>query len=158
LLRAGNSPRLLHIHLGSRIEHTSHDAELAGMLLGMHLINTEKQGNTTFALGVDSQTAIKAFNSMIRPGHHLAEESIRIAMLNKQKNRNAYRLTLRWTAGHEGLEGNELADKEAKRAAEGLTTDKALLPSYFRKPLLINSAAVKIPNEKCVDTTPRGGS
>jgi len=41
------------------------------------------------------------------------------------------------------LEGNELADKEAKRASEGLTTDKPLLPSYLHKSLLINSAAVK---------------
>jgi len=45
--------------------------------------------------------------------------------------------------GHEGLKGNKLADKEAKRAAEGLTTDKPLLPSYLRKPLLINLAAIK---------------
>ena len=41
------------------------------------------------------------------------------------------------------MEGNELADKEAKRASEGLTTDKPLLPSYLCKSLLINSAAVK---------------
>ena len=41
------------------------------------------------------------------------------------------------------MEGNELADKEVKRASEGLTTDKPLLPSYLHKPLLINSAAIK---------------
>ena len=145
LLRAGNAPRVLHIHLGPESEHTVHEAELAGMLLGMHLISMEKRGNTTFALGVDNQAAIRAFNStMRRPGHHLAREIIRIAnMLSKQNTRNAYKLTLHWTAGHEGLEGNELADKEAKRAAEGLTTDKPLLPPYLRKPLLINPAAVK---------------
>ena len=64
-------------------------------------------------------------------------------MLSKHKNRNAYKVTLRWTAGHEGLKGNKLADKEVKRPAEGLTTDKPLLPSYLCKPLLINPAAVK---------------
>ena len=64
-------------------------------------------------------------------------------MLSKRKNRNTYKLMLRWTVGHKGLKGNELADKEAKRAAEGLTTDKPLLPSYLRKPLLINPAAIK---------------
>jgi len=122
-----------------------HEAELTGILLGMHLISTEKQGNTTFAIRMDNQAAIRAFSSTMRkPGHHLARETVRIAnRLNKQKSRNAYKLTIRWTAGHEGLEGNKLADKEAKRASEGLTTDKPLLPSYLRKSLLINSAAVK---------------
>jgi len=145
LLRTGNSPQVLHIHLGPESEHTVHEAELAGMLLGMHLISTEKQGNTTFAIGVDNQAAIRAFNSsMRRPGHHLAREIVRMAnMLSKQKNRNAFKLTIRWTAGHEGLKGNEMADKEAKRAAEGLTTDKPLLPPYLCKPLLINPAAIK---------------
>jgi len=145
LLRTGNAPRTLHIHLSPKTKHTVHKAELAGMLLGMHLISTKKRGNTTFVLGVDNQAALRAFNStMRRPSHHLAREVIRIAnMLSKQKNRNAYKLTLRWTAGHEGLEGNELADIEAKRAVEGLTTDKPLLPSYLCKHLLINPAAVK---------------
>jgi len=64
-------------------------------------------------------------------------------MLNKQKSRNAYKLTIHWMVGNEGLEGNELADKEVKRASEGLTTDKPLLFSYLCKPLLINSAAIK---------------
>jgi len=73
LLRAGNSLQVLHIHLGPESEHTVHEAELAGMLLGMHLISTKKQGNTTFAIGVDNQAAIRAFDSMMRrPGHHLA--------------------------------------------------------------------------------------
>jgi len=81
---------------------------------------------------------------MRRPSHHLARETVWIAnMLNKQKSRNTYRLTIWWTVGHEGLEGNELADKEVKRALEGLTTDKPLLPFYLCKPLLINLAATK---------------
>ena len=69
LLRAGNPPCVLHIHIGPEKEHTVHEAELAGMLLGMHLISTESQGNTTFTIRVDNQVAIKAFDStMRRPG------------------------------------------------------------------------------------------
>jgi len=38
---------------GPESEHTMHKAELVGILLGMQLISTEKNGSTTFALGVD---------------------------------------------------------------------------------------------------------
>ncbi len=46
-------------------------------------------------------------------------------------------------AGHKGLEGNELADREAKEAAKGHTSDSKILPPYLRKPLLMNSTAIK---------------
>ena len=61
----------------------------------------------------------------------------------KKKGRCKLKLTLRWTAGHESIGGNELADREAKMAAEGLSSDKYLLPLYVRKPLPINPAAIK---------------
>jgi len=85
LLRAGNSLHLLHIHLGPKSEHTVYEVELAGILLGMHLISTEKQGNTTFAIRVDNQAVIRAFSSMIRrPSHHLARETVQIAQHAEQ--------------------------------------------------------------------------
>ena len=63
LLREGRPTRALHFHLGPEGKHTVHEAELVGILLGLHLINTEKKGGTTFALGVGNQAAIKAFQS-----------------------------------------------------------------------------------------------
>ena len=45
--------------------------------------------------------------------------------------------------GHEGIDGNELVDQEAKRAAKGLHSDKIFLPLYLLKPLLINPSAIK---------------
>ena len=145
LTRAGNPPRALHLHLGPESEHTVHEAELVGILLGMHLISTEKHGSTSFALGVDNQAAIKAFQSTLRnPAHHLARETLRIAnQVQKRRRKGSYELKIRWTAGHEGIEGNEDADREAKKAAKGKTSDKKILPSYLRKPLLINPSAVK---------------
>ena len=49
-------------------------------------------------------------------------------------------LTIRWTAGHEGIEGIG--------AAEGLTSEKRLLPVLLGKPLMINPAAVKRADHK----------
>ena len=46
-------------------------------------------------------------------------------------------------ARHEGIIGNETIDREAKKAAEGLTSDKPLLPPFLKKPLLTNPSAVK---------------
>ena len=52
-----------------------HEAELVGILLGIHLINTENKGITTWAIEVDSQAAIKAFDSDLRkPGHHIVHQ------------------------------------------------------------------------------------
>ena len=50
---------------------------------------------------------------------------------------------MQWMAGHEGIEGNEAANKEAKLAAEGKSSVKHSLPLYLRKPLPINASAVK---------------
>lgn len=49
-----------------------------------------------------------------------------------------------WTPGHEGIEGNELADAEAKRAAEeGSNTRGDLPPFTRRKPLPISISATR---------------
>jgi len=152
LLRAGKPMRILHLHLGSEDKHTVHKAELAGILLGLHLINTERKSSTTFALGSDNQAAIKAFQSNLRsPGHHLAREALRLAhQISHRKRKTKYALTIRWTAGHEGIEGNKAVDWEAKKAVEGFTSDLLRLPSYLRKPLLTNPSAVKRAHNDCL--------
>jgi len=152
LLRAGKPVCILHLHLGSEDKHTVHKAELAGILLGLHLINTERKSSTTFTLGSDNQAAIKAFQSNLRsPGHHLAREALRLAhQISYRKRKTKYALTIRWTAGHEGIEGNKAIDQEAKKAAEGFTSDLLRLPSYLRKPLLMNPSAVKRAHNDCL--------
>jgi hypothetical protein len=88
---------------------------------------------------------LKIFNSDLRiPGQHIAREILRYAARSqKKKGKTKRKITLRWTAGHEGIEGNETADEEAKKAAKGLISDKHTLPSYLRKELLINPAALR---------------
>jgi len=150
LTRAGNPPCMLHFNLGPENEHTVHEAELVGILLGMHLISTERHGSISYALGVDNQAAIQAFHSTLRnPGHHLAREILRIAnQVQKRRQKGNYKLIICWTAGHKGITGNEEVNYEAKKAAEGKTSDKKLLPSYLRKLLLINPTARKRAHHK----------
>jgi ribonuclease HI len=145
LLKADRPPRVLHLHLGPEKEHTVHEAELITILLGMHLLKTETHKGRTAAIAYDNQAALKAFQSNLRsPGHHIARQIMHAANTElKNKSSRKLKLTLRWTAGHEGIVENELADREAKRAAEGLTSDKHLLPLLLRKPLPINPAAIK---------------
>ena len=66
--------RTLHYHLGSVDHHTVFEAELVGLLLGLHLIKTKKGGRTRFALGTDNQVVLSAVATPgNRSGHYLTD-------------------------------------------------------------------------------------
>ena len=137
LQRAGKPNRTLRLHLGTTEQHTVYEAELVGMIMGLHLIKTEKKKNMKCALNVDNQAALVAIKSeMNKSGQHLAANILQIAkqLLNGKGNKR-FRLTFRWSAGHVGIVGNEEADKEAKAAADGVSSDKKDLPPCLRKEL-----------------------
>ena len=141
---------MLHLHVGPEMEHTVYEAELVGILLGMHLVGLEKYGSTSFVMGMDNQAVIKAFLSTLRNlGHHLAREILWMAnQIQKRRQKGDSKLTIQWTARHEGIAGNKQVDHKAKRATEGLISEKKTLLPYLRKPLLINPAAVKCAHHK----------
>ena len=145
LIREGEQDRTLHYHLGPSLQHTVHEAELVGLLLGLHLIKTERRGRTSFVVGADNQAALSALNSVkSTTGQYLADEIIEsAASIKKQRNSNNYSLTFRWTAGHVGIKGNEEVDSEAKKTAKGLSSDKKDLPTLLRKPLKHNKVALR---------------
>jgi ribonuclease HI len=127
---------------GSANDHTVFEAELAGLLMGLHLIEANKKGNISFSIGADNQAAIKALSSKFdKPGHYLAAEAFRTAERIRKNRGKKYSLTLRWTAGHSGIPGNEEVDKEAKKAAEGKSTDAEELPKLLRKQLKTSKSA-----------------
>jgi ribonuclease HI len=132
-------------HLGPDTEHTVPEAELIGILLAMQLIKTENNKNRSCVIGADNQATIEAFSTNLRnSGHNVAREILRQGnMLRKRTRSKKFSLTLRWTAGHVGIPGNELADKEAKRAAGGLSSEKSILPTYLRHELTINPSAIQ---------------
>ena len=103
----------------------------------------EKMGQTTYKLKhwMNHPAAATPEN---RSGHYLADMFLTAASsLWKARGHASYSLTLRWTAGHVKIEGNELADEEAKKAAEGTTSDPSTLPKILKKPLKRNKSAAK---------------
>ena len=80
LVRNGKMAKVLHYHLGPASKHTVFEAELVGILMGLHLIDKTVKGSITFKIGVDNQAAIKALSSKFsKPGQYLAAEAYKIA-------------------------------------------------------------------------------
>ena len=145
LNHAGQLHQMLHYHLGPDSEHMVHEAELIGVFLAVHLIQTKENAKVSITIGVDNQAALGLFNMELNnPAHNIAREIIGQGnILKKGRGCKAHQITLQWTAGHEGILGNELADLEVKKAADGLTSDKCMLPCFLRHKLTTNPSTVK---------------
>ena len=142
LTKDGKEVLKAHYHLGKMEDHTVFKAELVGLLLGLKLIETYNAGNITYAIRVGNQAAIKALTSKLnKPGHYLAVEVLREAERLRRMGGKKYALTIKWTAGHSGIQGNEEVDMEAKKVVEGLTTALAKLPKSLKKTLKKSKSA-----------------
>jgi hypothetical protein len=122
-----------------------YEAELADILLGLHLIKTEKRNKVGCVLNVDNQAALTAINSsMTKLGQHLAAVVHTMAKkLQPKGNGSRFSLTFRWSAGHIGIEGNEIADEEVKSTAEGESSARKDLPAYLHKPVKCSLTATR---------------
>ena len=90
LIIKGRHSQTLHYHLSLDMEHTVHEAEMVGLLLGLHMLNTGTCRKTATMIRVDNQAAIKALISDLRsPGHHLAREALQVATnISKAKKKS----------------------------------------------------------------------
>ncbi|KAG2068648.1 hypothetical protein BDR04DRAFT_978100, partial [Suillus decipiens] len=83
---------------------------------------------------VDNQAVIQSSeNFYFKPGSYLIDHfSSRLNHL--AKTQNDFQVTFCWLPGHTDIHGNEEADKQAKRAAEGChnSSPPELLPGYLR--------------------------
>jgi len=84
----GRHTKTLHFHLRPDSEHIVHEAEMVGLLLGLHMLNSKKTREAPAMIDVDNQAAIKALVSDLRgPGHHLAPETICIVNSIEKKRK-----------------------------------------------------------------------
>ena len=116
-----------------------------GMILGLHLIKTERQGTVQCMLNVDNQAALVIIKlKMTKSRQHLADDLHQIASkLHKHRGNNRFRLTFRWTARHVGINGNEEADKLAKDTADGRSSAKEALSVCLRNKIGYSLTAVR---------------
>jgi RNase H len=98
---------------------------------------------------IDNQASITAMQ-LINPtsGHHIFDTFNEYIVALKQKHSRIW-LEIKWVPGHQGVDGNEQADKQAKKAiTEGSSKQRELL-RYLKKLLLHSKSAMKAAyNEK----------
>ena len=128
LIRNGEPDRTLHLHLGPDTQHTVYEAELIGILLGLHLIKTDKKGRTSYSMGVDNQAALSTLKAVkSSPGQYITNAILNMAyQTRKTRNSENYSLRFRWTA-----------------TAEGKTLIKKDLPPLLRKKLQHNKSTLR---------------
>ena len=113
------------------------------MILGLELLQEERQLNGMTPIGVDNIAAIIATQSIKpKPGHHLWDLFHRRLQIvtNKHKDMD---LLVKWTPGHIDIKGNEEADREAKDAVRYGSSTIQKLPAPLRKALPCSKSAAQ---------------
>lgn len=99
---------------------SNYEMETLAFMLAMtkfsQLIGANPDSFTSLAIFSDSQAALDLIAKPMRPTtvQYLARYVVRTRKLIPE----CYQIRLYWTPGHEGVDLNEKADKEAKNAAE----------------------------------------
>jgi len=114
LYRGGEEKCSIRKFMGSEERHMVFKAELLGLSLAVEMVKGERQV-WSLTIRVDSQAAMHAIgHRRAIPGQHLVEafhEQV-AAVWNKHPS---IEIRVRWTPGHEGIQGNERVDREANR-------------------------------------------
>ena len=123
VLTQGIQPaRMARHHLGKDTKHTVYESECVGQILGLKMLQKlgKDLNGVEIMVASDNQATLRAYDARKpTPGSYLVEEARELIRRIEEKWPRV-KLKLQWVPGHEGIEGNEKADIEAKRAAEGL--------------------------------------
>ena len=130
--------------LGAMSHHMVYEGEAVGLLLALELIKINRIDHHTIIL-LDNQAVIQALTLRKHsPSHYLIDLfHLQLAELTKQAQHANLTLQIAWVQGHTRVQGNEEADREAKRAAEGQHSQTSPLPKGLRNKLPYSVAAVR---------------
>jgi len=132
-----------HRYLGSADSTNVFAAELVGIQTGLEITEHHQPQIQRCYIYVDSQAAIVATRNPQRQSGqyilaHIADAADQLMQMNPQ-----LRITIQWIPGHRGIQGNEVADEEAKRAATERLGAQAPTKHPTLKSMLIQQARAK---------------
>jgi ribonuclease HI len=115
LYRNGNLKTKLRYQLRSQQHHTVYEGEGIGAVLGTKLIS--KEWNIRSAnIYIDNCASITATQlTKPNPGHYIFD-ALHKSIAVVRKRHRGIKITVKWVPGHKGIEGNEQADEEVKKA------------------------------------------
>ena len=142
LYRQGRPKSSLRYQLGSNRHHTVYEGEGIGAVLGTRLIKKE-WGIRSACIYIDNQASITAMTlTKPNPGHYIFDV-FHNTIMALQKEHNGIKIKVKWVPGHKGVEGNERADEEAKKAITEGSSSLDDLPKFLRNKLPHSASAVK---------------
>ena len=142
LYRNRNLKTKLRHQLGSQRRHTVYEGEGVGAVLGARLISNEWNIRSA-NIYIDNRASITATQlTKPNPGHYIFD-ALHKSIAAIQKKHLGIKITVKWVPGHKGVEGNEQADEEAKKAVTEGSSDEHKLPKMLRRTLPHSRSAVK---------------
>ena len=136
-------PRILRYHLGPSTEHTVYEAEVVGALLALQLIRTGRRPGARISIRMDNVAVIQASTLRTSASGRYLTDLFHKRVRDLHRLTPGLKLTLRWTPGHEGIEGKERADEEAKLAAKGQTGPAAELTRELKRKLQASAFSLR---------------
>jgi len=121
LIQGIRPARIAQHHLGKAKRHTVYESECIGQILALKMLQKLGQDldGKDIIVTTDNQVTLCAYSARKSTlGGYLIEDTRNLFNVIAKKWPRA-RLKFQWVPGHEGIEGNEKADTEARRVTEG---------------------------------------
>lgn len=137
--------KIARYYLGKDTKHTVYESECVRQILALKMLQKHGQDldGLDITIATDNQAVLRAYSARKEtPGGYLIEEA-RTLIKTLEEKWPRIRLKLQWVPGHEEIEGNEKADIEAKRAAEGKHRNRRHEHHWLLKGLPASKTATK---------------
>jgi ribonuclease HI len=148
LYRRKNSIETKHVmryYLGPKTKHTVYEGEIASAIMSQELLHEQLRGfGRHVSMYVDNQASILATQTKARTSGYYLLDILHIKLTRNKRKFHNLGVTIRWIPSHLDIEGNEEADRQAKRAAKGdANSPRNRLPREFRDKLPDSRSAIQ---------------